>query len=65
MVEDKFNIFSFFGQGTGPPQSRAIQVIKIPLNLPLQKGDFNYPSLEKGVTEDFKKEPIFKTDSTK
>jgi hypothetical protein len=33
---------------TGPRQSRVIQVIKIPLNLPLLKGDFNYPTLEKG-----------------
>ena len=26
-----------------PAQSRVIRVIKIPLNLPLLKGDFNYP----------------------
>jgi len=29
----------------GPRQSRVIRVIKIPLNLPLLKGDFNYPTL--------------------
>jgi hypothetical protein len=45
-------------------QSRVIRVIKIPLNLPLLKGDFNYPTLvifflsldrQRGARGDFKK----------
>ena len=36
------------------------QVIKIPLNLPLLKGDFNYLALEKGGEGDFKKERFSK-----
>jgi len=31
-----------------PRQSRVIEATKIPLNLPLLKGDFHYPTLEKG-----------------
>ena len=33
---------------SGPGQSRVIRVIKIPLNLPLLKGDFNYPTVAAG-----------------
>ena len=59
---------------SGPGQSRVIRVIKIPLNLPLLKGDFNYPTLvifflsldrQRGARGDFKKERFFKKDSTR
>jgi hypothetical protein len=45
---------------SGLRQRRAIRVIKIPLNLPLVKGDFNYPLWKRGARGDFKKEPFSK-----
>ncbi len=44
-------------QSPGPRQSRVIRLVKIPLNLPLLKGDFKLPHFGKGGRRgDFKKE---------